>query len=110
MPRAGEAAVPASVSAHVNGGFASPWHRLADRVSSDETIVCRCEEITRGEVLDVLAMSGGHPDEVKRLSRAGMGLCQGRGCRPLIAGLIGSRLARAFADVPLASFRPPVRP
>ena len=49
------------------------------------------------------------PNEVKRISRAGMGVCQGRGCRPIIAGLLASQHATSFADIPLSSYRPPVR-
>src|SRR5207249_1496184 len=48
--------------------------------------------------------------EVKRISRAGMGVCQGRGCRPIVAGLLASRTDHLIADIPLTSFRPPVRP
>src|SRR5207302_80944 len=87
------------------------WHQLADVVSADDTFVCRCEEITRGQVLRALADVGtGDPDEVKRISRAGMGVCQGHGCRPIVAGLLASRTHHAIADVPLAAYRPPVRP
>ena len=45
-----------------------------------------------------------------KASRAGMGLCQGRGCRPIVAGLLAARTNHAITDVPLASYRPPVRP
>jgi NADPH-dependent 2,4-dienoyl-CoA reductase/sulfur reductase-like enzyme len=87
------------------------WHQLADSISTDDVIVCRCEEITRGQVLRALDELGtSDPDEVKRISRAGMGLCQGRGCRPIVAGLLASRTDHGIADVPLASYRPPVRP
>ena len=47
---------------------------------------------------------------IKRVSRAGMGICQGRGCRPIVAGLLAARTNLAFQDVPLARYRPPVRP
>jgi hypothetical protein len=39
-----------------------------------------------------------------------MGLCQGRGCRPIVAGILAARTGRALADIPLGSYRPPVRP
>jgi thioredoxin reductase len=100
----------APLSAHASAYF-TRWHQLADLVSTDDTIVCRCEEITRGQVLHALDTTGtSDPNEVKRVSRAGMGLCQGRGCRPIVAGLLASRTRQALTDVPLASYRPPVRP
>jgi thioredoxin reductase len=87
------------------------WHQFADSVSTDDTIVCRCEEITRGQVLQALDEAATNdPNEVKRICRAGMGLCQGRGCRPIVAGLLASRSRCAISDLPLATYRPPVRP
>jgi glycerol-3-phosphate dehydrogenase len=53
-------------------------------------IVCRCERVTEGEILD--AMSRGIPvrtiDSVKKRTRAGMGKCQGRFCRPRVAAIL----------------------
>jgi heterodisulfide reductase subunit A-like polyferredoxin len=98
---------PSGVCSNV---FASRWHELAERLATDETIICRCEEIPRGEVLRVLsAERTDDPNDIKRVCRAGMGVCQGRGCRPLIAGLVAHQTRRRYAEVPLSSFRPPVR-
>jgi thioredoxin reductase len=85
------------------------WHRVADREATDETVICACEGVTRGQILEALPRSYGHPDEVKRLTRAGMGVCQGRHCRVSIASLIARRLGVPLGEVPIASFRPPVR-
>ncbi len=91
--------------------YASRWHEIADKSAADDLIVCRCEEITRGEVLAALRQEPTvDPDELKRVSRAGMGLCQGRGCRPIVAGVLATQSGAAFADIPLATYRPPVRP
>ncbi len=53
-------------------------------------IVCRCERVSEGEILD--ALGRGIPvrtlDAVKRRTRAGMGRCQGRFCRPRVAALL----------------------
>jgi hypothetical protein len=51
-----------------------------------------------------------HPDAVKRLTRAGMGPCQGRRCREQIAALMALSCGAALADIALATYRPPVRP
>ena len=53
---------------------------------ADDIIICRCEDMTRQALLDVIAEGYETIDEIKRVTRAGMGPCQGRTCRQLIAG------------------------
>ncbi|MFJ3929000.1 (2Fe-2S)-binding protein [Streptomyces sp. NPDC090029] len=55
---------------------------------TDDTPVCRCEEVTAGAVRSVCA-DGSAADhrQVKQLTRAGMGWCQGRMCGPAVHGL-----------------------
>ncbi|MCL3997116.1 FAD/NAD(P)-dependent oxidoreductase [Streptomyces lavenduligriseus] len=72
----------------------------------DETVVCRCEEVTAGRVREAVGTLGaGDARTVKLLTRAGMGWCQGRMCGPAVAGLTGCPLdpgRRPFArPVPL---------
>ena len=50
------------------------------------------------------------PDQLKRLTRAGMGPCQGRRCREQIAMLLAIASDQPIAAIPLASYRAPVRP
>jgi len=56
------------------------------------TIICRCEEISKGEIID--ALNSNIPvdtvDGVKRRVRAGMGRCQGGFCLPLVMEIIAS--------------------
>ncbi|MFG2633299.1 NAD(P)/FAD-dependent oxidoreductase [Streptomyces sp. NPDC048362] len=73
---------------------------------ADDTVVCRCEEVTAAEVRTAVDTLGARDlRTVKLLSRAGMGWCQGRMCAPAVAGLTGCPLApgrRPFArSVPL---------
>ncbi|AZS88987.1 FAD-dependent oxidoreductase [Streptomyces griseoviridis] len=77
----------------------------AERVT-DETVVCRCEEVTAGTVrAAVTDLGAGDLRTVKLLTRAGMGWCQGRMCEPAVAGLTGcpaTTVRRPFArPVPL---------
>jgi len=55
-------------------------------------IVCKCEEISKGEVLDALRrnVKCSTVDGVKRRLRAGMGRCQGSHCTPLIVDIIAA--------------------
>jgi glycerol-3-phosphate dehydrogenase len=65
-------------------------------------IVCRCEEVSRGEIRDALHRSVpcDSVDGVKRRVRAGMGRCQGGFCSPQIARIIAEEL-----HIPLAQVR-----
>ena len=67
--------------------FADALHRAFPVVEGwqaeldDDTVVCRCEEVTAGEIRQVMhGLGAGDARTVKLLSRAGMGWCQGRIC------------------------------
>ena len=106
------------------------WMRALSAVSADDTIICQCEEVTRADLIGVqppnylsrpapmCARSLGtllddgpaNPDQIKRLTRAGMGVCQGRRCRDQVAMLLAIEANKPFGSIPLASHRAPVRP
>ncbi|MDR0765281.1 MAG: (2Fe-2S)-binding protein [Synergistaceae bacterium] len=73
-------------------------------------IVCRCEEITLGQIREWIDRGCDTVDEIKRASRAGMGPCQGRGCRDIIMREISKRLGIPLDQVDAGSVRPPVKP
>jgi NADPH-dependent 2,4-dienoyl-CoA reductase/sulfur reductase-like enzyme len=81
----------------------------AYELASDETVVCRCEEVTRAQ-LDRAIESSPDINVVKGLTRAGMGLCQGRNCQRQVAAMIARRHDRPLPSVPFATPRFPVRP
>lgn len=64
-------------------------------------IVCRCEEISRGEILDALRSPLCVPtiDGIKKRVRPGMGRCQGGFCMPLVAGIISEELHIPLSQV-----------
>lgn len=74
------------------------------------TIVCRCEEITVADVENAVRQGAETFDDVKRLKRSGMGLCQGKTCRTVISGLIAELTGRAVAEIPVPRLRMPLRP
>ncbi|MGA5314414.1 NAD(P)/FAD-dependent oxidoreductase [Streptomyces pseudogriseolus] len=55
----------------------------------DDTVICRCEEVSAGAVREALDLGAGDTRTVKLLTRAGMGWCQGRVCAPAVAALTG---------------------
>lgn len=58
-------------------------------LATDGTIVCRCEEVPAGEIRVAIEEGARRVTEVRAVTRAGMGLCQGRMCIPTVAGLLG---------------------
>jgi NAD(P)H-nitrite reductase large subunit len=78
-------------------------------LATPETIVCRCEEVTRAELERAIDASE-DVNVVKGFTRVGMGLCQGRNCARQTAALIAARYGRRLADVTVATARSPVRP
>ncbi len=74
-----------------------------------DIIICRCEEITKGEIEEAIDNGASTPDEVKRFTRAGMGLCQGRTCRKSVEGLISKNTGMNPHNVKPSTYRQPVR-
>jgi NADPH-dependent 2,4-dienoyl-CoA reductase/sulfur reductase-like enzyme len=76
----------------------------------DATIVCRCEELTAGQVRQAARLGATGPNQAKAYLRAGMGPCQGRMCGITVAALIaeerGTSIAEAGALRPRAPFKP----
>jgi len=93
--------------------FLDAWFRPADamRVPPDHTTpVCRCEEITLGDLEDALATGLTGPNQLKSLTRAGMGPCQGRFCGLTVAEIVAARTGQSMAETGYLRLRPPVKP
>ena len=73
-------------------------------------IVCRCEEVSRGEILDALNSEICVPtvDGVKKRVRPGMGRCQGGFCSPLVTKIIAEYLHCPIEDVKKSSENAPI--
>jgi len=78
--------------------------------SRDDTVLCRCEEVTRADVRKALALGADSANEVKAIIRCGMGDCQGRMCSHLVAHCIARETGRPVAEVGLYRPRPPIFP
>ncbi len=81
-----------------------------DAAKRDEKYICRCEEVTEQEVRDAIRAGARSVIEVKRWTRAGMGICQGRSCRRLVERILAEELLVKPEEIEISSFRQPVRP
>jgi NAD(P)H-nitrite reductase large subunit len=82
---------------------------LADLLT-DDTVLCRCEEITVSEVRRAVAEGATTVSAVRMLTRAGMGRCQGRMCGAVVTELLARELGRPVEAAGQATPRPPVVP
>ncbi len=79
-------------------------------LAKDDTVVCRCEEITLGDIRAALAEGATDMKEVKRITRMGMGNCQGRMCGPAMHEIIAREKGVSPDRIGSLNPRPPVRP
>ncbi len=77
---------------------------------ADQTIVCRCEEITAGEIRALATVGRPGPNQIKAATRAGMGPCQGRQCGYTVTRILSAAQNRAPSDVGFFHVRPPLKP
>ena len=76
----------------------------------NDVIICRCNEVTAGEINEAIADGAHSVTGVKRRTCAGMGLCQGRTCRKMVYQMIHEKTGQDIADIEAGTVRPPVRP
>ncbi len=76
----------------------------------DDMLVCRCEEVTVGEIKRAIAEGARDITGIKRRVRAGMGLCQGKTCEKLVMQILCTELGITPKEAGHSSARPPVRP
>lgn len=74
------------------------------------TIICRCEEITYEEIEGVIGHGAASFDDIKRLTRCGMGPCQSKVCSSLVLQIIHEVTGKPFAEIPLPRTRMPISP
>jgi NAD(P)H-nitrite reductase large subunit len=73
------------------------------------TMLCRCYEVALDEVETAIANGARTVNDVKRATRAGMGLCQGIYCVPQIAALLAAKTGQPPAQIVPMTARPPAR-
>ena len=86
----------------------APFH-LA-RTLPDETVICRCEAITAGDIREGRTLSPAEMNRAKAFTRVGMGRCQGRVCGPATAQILAAARGCNVADVGRLRGQAPVKP
>lgn len=77
---------------------------------TDDTIICRCEEITAGQLRNNRPEWMSKMDVVRTVNRVGMGTCQGTICESLVAQLLAKETGGEIGDVGSYHIRPPMKP
>lgn len=110
--------------------MARNWLRSFIEAEGFDVVVCQCEDVTRRELLEVsppkylgagnMRSCGGvnalspasrkSQDLLKRMTRAGMGHCQGKRCRDQVLMLLADATGTELANLVPGSYRAPVRP
>ncbi len=76
----------------------------------DDMLICRCEEITKGEIRQAVHEGMWTITEIRRYLRTGMGLCQGQTCSKLVKSIVARELGISPDQLEPASSRVPMRP
>lgn len=76
----------------------------------DETLVCRCEEVTAGALRQAVKTGATGPNQLKAYLRCGMGPCQGRLCGLTVTETIAAERGASPDDVGYYRLRMPVKP
>lgn len=85
-----------------------PPQWLAD--CPDDTVVCRCEEVTAGKIREMADLGCEGPNQTKFFSRCGMGPCQGRMCGITVTQILAKALDRTPDAVGAYRIRAPLKP
>lgn len=75
----------------------------------ENTIICRCSDVSLKEVRELIHEGYTTLEEIKRISRTGMGPCQGRTCGNLIIREINTITGKSIPEINVTVSRPPVK-
>ena len=76
----------------------------------DDMLVCRCEEVSKGEIRKAVHAGMFTIEEIRRFLRCDMGLCQGQTCSRLVKSIVARELKVSPAELEPAVSRAPMRP
>ena len=79
-------------------------------VPRDDTIACRCEEVTVAQIRRAARLGAQGPNQAKAFTRCGMGPCQGRICGPIVGAVMADTLGTPIAEIGAYRPRAPYKP
>ncbi|MFQ5614121.1 MAG: NAD(P)/FAD-dependent oxidoreductase [Anaerolineae bacterium] len=79
-------------------------------LATDDVVVCRCEEVTAGEIRAAVQAGVTRLNALKPWTRVGMGRCQGRVCGPILAQIVAYETGLEVEAAGVFTARPPVKP
>ncbi|MEA2055393.1 MAG: (2Fe-2S)-binding protein [Candidatus Thermoplasmatota archaeon] len=79
-------------------------------MKEEKSIVCRCEDLSKEDVLKAIDEGYTDLEELRRKLRIGMGACQGRVCIPIVVKLLEQRTGKKIPKNSLPTIRPPIVP
>lgn len=77
---------------------------------ADKTVICRCEEVTAGDIRSYAKLGCLGPNQTKAFGRAGMGPCQGRYCGLTVTALLADANGRSPDETGYYRIRAPLKP
>lgn len=83
---------------------------VVDQPVAEEYLICRCEEVLLSEFTRVIGMGVRRPANLRRFTRTGMGLCQGKACTELLIENLSGLTGMEVEGLGVPRARPPVRP
>ena len=81
-----------------------------NRIPADDVMVCRCEEVTAGDLRGFVALGCAGPNQAKSFGRCGMGPCLGRLCGLTVTEVIAKARGVSASEVGYYRIRPPIKP
>ncbi len=78
--------------------------------AEDDTIACRCEEVSVGQIRRAVKLGAPGPNQLKAFTRCGMGPCQGRICGPIVSAVIAEARGVPIAEIGTYRPRAPYKP
>jgi NADPH-dependent 2,4-dienoyl-CoA reductase/sulfur reductase-like enzyme len=83
---------------------------VQNRIPANATLVCRCEEVSAGDIRGYVDLGCQGPNQTKAFGRCGMGPCQGRQCGLSVTEIIAAHRDVAPGEVGYYRIRPPLKP
>lgn len=79
-------------------------------VETNDPLICRCEDVRQSAIVELIDQGYTSFDEIKRITRVGMGPCQGKTCQRLILNILSRKTGVPVADLTPMTVRSPLKP